>query len=192
MTRTVFNEWDQPTPATRFGAARKRAAIFLWITGAALTLSMGCCSLIYGLMAVMPTNQFLDASNPQHAELIEQLDIVGPYLPYVALAVAMLGFLPGLAYLALAFGVRKGHRGQTLTCEVLLLMQCIVLGGMTALGLMGALLQGQVVGVVMVLVSLGGLLTLLIYTFTLLLRIGHPGARATVTVEDDASRDPWA
>ncbi len=182
-----FNEWEQPTQAHLQQRSRTKAAIFLWITGGMLVLTMGCCSASYSALAMMPL-RFLDPANPQHAELLRQ---IGPMrnLWYGIAAIALLGLIPGFAYLALAFGVRQGRQVQTTICQTLLLLQCILLAGMLAMALLGAAMQRDILSAIMVLVTLGSLLALLIYTLTLLM--GLRDADSTPQHDEIVDRDPW-
>lgn len=123
-TGNAGSEWDEPD---RSAAAPRRAATLLWIIGGVQIVVFGSCSVIYGILSLLTADQ-VAAMAPGNDTLVRQFEQVHPALPVMAVMLLVLGFLPGLAYLVLAFGVRRGRRHPMLFAQLLLITQLIVFG----------------------------------------------------------------
>ncbi len=176
----------QPVPASGSSdPGALRSAAWLWIVGGLEMLSITCCLLGFAVILVVPASEFVGQG--MSATQAQQLNTLKPVLPLIMLGIMLLGFVPGLCYVILAFLVRRGRHRPTLVCRGLLLTQAILLGLMLLNILLGALAQANPWALVLGCFMLGLPLALLIYVFHL---TGQTPTR-TALADSDSQTDPW-
>lgn len=182
------NEWDQlPGPMPSVGVTPPlRAAILLWIVGPLQMAIFGCCGSVYATMAMIPYEEFLKLFEQHQPHMADQADQIHPLLPAFAVSMLVLGFLPGVAYLLLGFGVRKAKPAAINFAQMIALTQGIVLAVFFLLLLAGAVQTGSPMTLTFVLILIGTPLAILGVAFYWLQKAKR--YRDDVLSADD---DPW-
>lgn len=172
------SEWDEPVGPD----ARLRAAIFVWILGGLTVVLCGCCSALLGVMGMMSDQELEEAARqplpPEYFQFKQQL-------PTVALGVLILGFVPGVLYLFLGFGVHKGRSAPTGIALVLAATQAIALAGLAAWDMIAAIRMGNPSALTFVILILGTPLLLLGFAIRWLLAAQQMNASHDVNHDDD-------
>ncbi len=180
---TSTNEWDAPPPGA---ASPLRAAVITWIIGAGQTFLFGLGTVIYGLMALLPEERLHELVRGQNLPE-EQLTLLQPWLMAAfALCCLLLGFIPGVAYVLLGFGIHRGKRLAFESTQMLLLTQAIVLGIFLLLGVSQALAAGSPRHVTLNIVVLGTPLALLITGIRWV-----AAAKRQLAYQTHAGQEPW-
>lgn len=165
----------------------------LWICGSVLSVVFGTCAGWAGLMAIQPMSKverWLKASGAPNAEaLLQQFGQLAPHLPTIAATLAVLGFLPGVAYLILGFPVRRGRRAPAITAFVLSGTQTLVAGLMLVGGLLAAMIAASPLDMTLVVLTWGSLTGLLTYTAWRLLRVIRGNATSPNRIT--SIHEPW-
>ena len=162
---------------------RQRAAVSVWVIGAVQTVAFGCCSALMGMVAMVPLEHFRTVTD---LKVFEQLAGVYPLLGDAAMTGFVLGFLPGLAYLALGFAVRVGRGFSTEVAMVLAATQLVVFGTVFVSNLVVAVTGHSPSAATVNILTLGSLLALLGYGIRCLWL-----ARQSRHGDWDESTDPW-
>jgi hypothetical protein len=118
--------------------SRRRAAVFVWLTGCVEIGLFGSCAV--GLNRT------------------EQL--TGPMLAYMV----GLGLVPGLVYLAMGFGVQAGRTAAIYVAMLIALTQALVLVAVLVNSAVGAFAQGNPQAFTLAVVLPGSLLGLIVAT----------------------------
>ena len=196
---SAFDPWQQP-PAppvdprphtTRPGSHPlwRRAAIFCWVTGAVGFGFFGCCTASMFLMTAAPFSYV--QSGPYAAQLqeagIQNADQWRLMLIGTGIVLMLLINLPGLALIALGFGVRRGIAWARIAAMVITAAQGVLLGLYCFGSAVFALINGDVLGLIMAVVLFSPLPVLAIYTFIVLLRAAGAGRQAAY-IND---HEPW-
>ena len=176
------SEWDLP-PQREDDAAPHRSAKWVWIVGGIETILFGCCSIFLALTASVPLDELEKMADPAQFEMIRQAH---PMLRTVAITTFVLGFVPGVAYLILGFGIKAGQPLPMTIALVLTMMQCIVFGILLINNILSATQVGHPLGVTVNIVTLGSLVGILGYTTHLLWQVKQL-TRTNMPVNDD----PW-
>ncbi len=149
----------------------------MWFLGGLQTLLFGCCSTGYGILAVVPLEQLKQMPN-MNPTTASQLDHIHPWAGAAALALFLLGFCPGVAYLILGFFVKKQRPGPLLASLILVFAQTLVLGVVGLLSILGAVMQGDPMALTICLIFFGTPLLLQGFTIYYLFaaKSGRPAA----------------
>jgi len=178
-------EWDQPK-ATGFAHPPTKAAWFVWIIGLLQVVLLGCCSTAYLTLSLLPEDQLKEAieqqtSDPAITEAFNQ-----DMFRMVAGLCFFLGFVPGVLYLILGFGVQKSKPNWTSFTILLLITQAIVLGVLTLAGIAQGLFTGNPSMVTLNLLLMGTPLLILGYTIYFVRKAANYNRDTLGT-----SSDPW-
>ena len=184
-----LNSWNVP-PQMRGMNPRRRAAYFVWGVGIVEILLFGCCSLGAILARSMPLADLqadFAARNPQvsHEQLNQLAQIYQLAWP-LAVLFLVVGFLPGLAYALLGFGVRKGRPISTNTALLLAITQTIVFGVIFAVNVAGAVMSENLPALTANFIGFGSLLMVLGFTIFWLFR-----AKTIPGGNPDQDFEPW-
>ena len=136
------------------------------------------------ITAAMPTEQFVENFAPYLPA--DQLARVHRLLWHLALSILVLGLLPGIAYIYLGFGVRKGRALPTRVAIGLAVMQTAVLAVLVLDAVVTAISGADPVAVTAAILLRGTPLAILIGCVRVLLR-----ARLTQGDHVDLQVDPW-
>ena len=124
----------------------------------------GCCSGIFFYLPSAPLDQLADNPdlNAQQLETLDQISQTPSEILYaIGIGGLLIGVLPGLLYLFLAFGVRRTRTASIMICLVMSIAQTIVVAVMFLQHVFGALMSGdpcQVTFAIVLWGSMGGLL----------------------------------
>ena len=181
------NDAWQPA-AARPNASRDRAARFTWISAAAVLALFGGCAGLLGLVGAMPRDQMVAQMTEQNpdmaADQVAFIEWFHATAPTAAVVVLLLFVLPAVVLVFAGFGVRRGRPWGRWTALGILSLHAALMG----LWLLGALIEGiatgSVVELVLVVVLIGSLLALLLYTLRLVWR-----ARGQPPGDDEI--EPW-
>jgi hypothetical protein len=190
------SEWDAPSDVSagwgdggqRGGAllAVRRAAVFLWILGGVGVLMWTCLGgtlLWMGLTSRATLERVIQVQlmRPEQREAYALLLEYKPQLPVLGTAVLILGVLPALAGIILAFFVRGQRRGAILAALLVVGFQTMLL----VLYLVGSIAQGAAAGLMEAAIIAGPILILCLFTLRWLwqaLAAMKPGSRADADV----------
>jgi hypothetical protein len=147
-------EWDEPAgPDPNF-----RAAVFVWIAGAVTMLMSGCCAMTAMMLGTVSLEELERvAGQPMPPQFTQ----VQPMLAYVAIAVLVMGFVPGVIYLVLGFGIRRGKLLPIRLAMVLAITQSIVLACLLLWDLAQAITAGNPMALTVSVLLMGTPLALL-------------------------------
>jgi len=171
----------------------RRAAIVQWIVGGLATVFFSCSAA--GVLTIP-----MQLNNPQFAgqlspDQLKMLQMLAPHVKSLAIGIALLGALPGIAHLLLAFFVKNGSRAASLATVVLSSIQGTVLALLALLNVIEAVAIGQPAMATSSVLLLGTLAAPLFYLAFLLSRANRqrPGeADAFDAAADyDLTHDPW-
>lgn len=164
-------------------ARHRRAAIWLWILGA---IEGAVC---LQLLEIAPDFKKLSAEHVAH---MMNLSAVDPRLSGEAVALALtiviglFGILPVVAYLALAFGVRRGKAAAMWGVQIVLFVQLAMVGFYLITGTLAALKQGNPVLMTCIVLGLGTVAAVLLGVLR-----SVRGAQRSVRGDENLSTDPW-
>ena len=163
-------------------------AVWVWVSGAILSLVMGCCVTTLTVAAVVPLEELsAKAGEALSTEQLEQFQRIQPMLVPFTLGVFLLGFVPGLIYLVTGFGVRSGNRPSIVLTRWLIMIQLGWLVLVLVLNVLGLLIQRDMAGLFLSTLIYLPVLWLLYNTLKRLNRI-HRNSETNLEI----SRDPWA
>lgn len=135
-----------------------RAAFWVRMIGFVQVAAFVLCGLPMVLIRLIPTDQLQSMTDPQQFEQIIESQ---PFLGIMAWIFFLLGFLPGMVYLALGFVVRRA-RGLAIDLALFLAVtQCIVFGLLLLRNMVTAFVQASPVSLTVNVLTIGSLLTLL-------------------------------
>jgi hypothetical protein len=180
MAEVVSSETDAPLDQ-RIAALRVRIARWLLWVGAVEVLM---CSLAIWLLTVvrgMTVSQFApnadDATREQIALVLSELQQWA--MPVVVL-IAILGIVPGVAYIVLGPAIRRGSRRVALWAQALLLLQIFILAGDIVVSLYSAIASGSPAQFSLRVVVIGTFVAMLIFIVQRILELRQcQAARAT-------------
>jgi len=164
-------------------ARHRRAAIWLWILGGIEGV------ICLRLLNIAPDFKKLSAENVAH---MMNLPTVDPRLSGEAVAMALsiviglFGMLPVLAYLSLAFGVRRGQAAAMWGVQIVLFVQLAMVGFYLITGTWAALQQGNPVLMTGIVLGLGTVAAVLLGVLR-----SVRGAQRSVRGNENLSTDPW-
>lgn len=166
MAKLGVEPWNEPV-APESGDACRRAAIWVWGVAAGELLLTACCFVMFLSIALVPAADLRQglAENDMPDEQIEQVMQIKPHMAAFAAGYGMLSAIPAVLLAGLAFGVRTGGKWSTITCQVIIVMQMLVVGWITLMAVIAALSMGQLAQFTLALVLLGSLLATLVMTF---------------------------
>jgi len=161
----------------------RQAALWTWITAAVELVLAVPCSLLLGVLAMLPTEQLRQSLEqaqvePEMASLVVQQQTM---LLVRALLVFGVLVVPALVLIWLGFGLQARRAGPATATTVILGVQIAFVG----LILLGALFSGDVAALVANVLVFGALLALLIWTLTRVRTAAAAGAAEQEPVE------PW-
>ncbi|MBL4701639.1 MAG: hypothetical protein JKX85_10320 [Phycisphaeraceae bacterium] len=146
--------WQMAPPPNNGTSHTNIATIALWILAALQGILFGCCSAGMGILTMIPYDELLQ--QPGWTEIDPQgLQIIYDIAGILAVCIFIFGCGPAIAYLILAFFVKKSSRPAIITCIVLLCIETLLLGGMLGFAILGAVVQGNVLGLFMSLFIFG-------------------------------------
>ncbi len=117
--------WNLPPIGVKARNLCRRAAAITWLIGAVQAVFFGTCTAVTAWAALLPLDQLRRVTSH---EQFEQFSNIRPMLGAAVVTVGVLGFVPGVAYVILGFGVRRGHTAATRVVLVLATTQVIVFG----------------------------------------------------------------
>ncbi|MCC7145478.1 MAG: hypothetical protein IT443_03460 [Phycisphaeraceae bacterium] len=173
-----------PTPAY------KHAAHLTWLVAVLNILFFSCCAGILFYMGSLTFDQLrgllhpVESGPPPFDE--DQLRQMYPVLKTMAVALTLLGLIPGLIYLPLGAAVRQGGRTAAAVAMGLGTMQAAFLGLLLLQAIIGSLWSGQISGLVLSLLILGTLLVLILSMVLALHR-----ARRWAPADPTLAVNPW-
>jgi len=147
-----------------------RAARFLWIVGTLELLIFSCSSGSFIWMGTLSTDQWMkmvsatEMSQQQRDVLVQFQDQLPSWSMMMGIAGLLLGVLPGLLFVCLAFAVRKAHRGAIIACMIMASAQAFVLGFITVPNLFQSITNANPVSLTVTVLLFGTPLALLIWT----------------------------
>jgi hypothetical protein len=126
-------------------SASRSAAVWVWAVGALEVLFSGCLMASVAATSALPRQRLVDELRRQNwsPQQIDQIHVLYPLLWAVAVVIFFCGVVPGLAYLAMGFGVRAGRMGWVTACLALTVTQSLVLGVLLLTHLAGAVFSGD-------------------------------------------------
>ena len=142
--RFTSSEWDVQ-PVNGAAASHASAAVWLWVIGALEIVVFSCLAMLFaafGAMAWSEMEQTLAAQNMSDG-MVEQSHSVHAHAGKLAVGMAVVGILPGLAYLVRGVLGRGGGGRAGMVASVLLLTQVVVVAAYGGLSVIGALASGQ-------------------------------------------------
>lgn len=156
----------------------------------------GLCSCSYALIAIIPIDEVASqgAISADHMRAWEQFK---PHSLMLATTTFVLGCVPGVCYLLLGFGVRRGQRGMTIASLILAMTQAIVCGLVLLLSLIEGFRRGEPLAITIPVLTFGTLLGLLVFLCVWLFRAlrvtAYTGYGPTDPrlVEHYDPRNPW-
>lgn len=162
----------------------RRGARWVWWIGGIQGVLCGWMVLSLTTAATMSPEDFAALSKPQVPA--EHLALIHPMLWPLALSTCVLGFLPGLAYIYLGFGVRKGRTLPARISIGLSVIQAILLGVFLVSSIVSAILEAAPAKLTLSVLVLGTPLIVMIYCTRALLR-----TRLVQTFAAETDVDPW-
>lgn len=171
---------SEPSSDSRSGGA----AVACWVAGGVELAVMGCCMLTMLLISFASPAQLQQADLPQGVTP-GQLAVAARW---IAGLLAVLMVVPGLVLLYLGFAVRQGRRGAMLAAGVILIVQAAVVAVLALLSILGSAMTGDVLGLALNVVVLGGVTALLVWAAWRVLRarLGAAG-NGGIDIDDE----PW-
>lgn len=165
--------WDQGVVdpagvAPRSSGASRRAAIGLWVSGAAESVIFGCCSALVTVAGVVPP-EALELPDEQAAEFA----MVQHAILLLGVGVFVLMFLPAVALLLLGFAVRRGGGRAIQWGRAIVAVHIGLVSLLLLFYLIAGLGFGQLLAMVFTVPLLAGLVALLIWTMTQLSAASH-------------------
>ena len=137
-----------------------RAAFWVRMIGFVQVAAFCFFGLPIVLIRLIPTDQLRSMTDSQQFKQIIESQ---PFLGTMAWMFFLLGFLPGLVYLALGFVVRRG-RGLAIDVALFLAVtQCIVFGLLLLRNMAAAFVHASPVSLTVNVLTVGSLLALLIH-----------------------------
>ena len=147
------------TPEANGSALGARAAFWIRIIGFVQVAAFGLFGLPMVLIRWIPTDQRRRMTQPQQFKQMIELQ---PFLDTLGWMVFLLGFLPGMVYLALGFAVRRGHGLAIDVALLLAVTQCIVFGLFLLRNMAAAIEQASPASLTINVLTVGSLLALLL------------------------------
>ena len=179
--------WHVPPPASD---APRRAAIATWTVAAVQLLAFGCCSCMLTAVGLMPEGQFRQQlERPDQEVSPEQVDMLVQIQPFLlGLGVVLMAaiVLPALVLVILAFKVRAASLGATTAARLILILQAVLVSLLVLANVVSAILQGDILGMLMPLVIFGGLLILMVWAIR---RLGE--VRDAIDLSRAYHDQPW-
>lgn len=166
-------------------AACQKAARWVWTVGVLEMAAGGCATTCLGSLATQTKESLLEQAGPEFPAA--QFELVYPWLAPTAILIFVLGFLPGLVYVLLGFGVKAGRMGQVTFALVLALTQVIVLVFLGLSHVAGAWIAADPCALTSGVVLFGSPIFLLAVTLQWLLR----AQRLHRQIQHEET-DPWA
>ena len=168
-------------PPTRAGSS-ERAARWIWWIGGAETLLFGTCSALSANVASTPVERII--SQLDGSVDVAQLTAAHEKLWPVVALLLILGVVPGLAYLVLGFGIRRGVLAATRVGLVICGTQAVVVTFFAVNTVLAAILTLNPVAVSVWVILLGTPTALLMFLVRALLRAQAEQACLRTTVAD--------
>ncbi|MDX1682153.1 MAG: hypothetical protein R3336_03435 [Phycisphaeraceae bacterium] len=134
----------------------RRAALLCWLTGAMEILIFGCCAGVFAMFGQFSAEQF---PPEQH----EQFKLIQQIAPLVAVAVVVMGVLPGLIYVGLGFAVKAQKTWAVVTGLIFAIGQAFMLGLMLLYSLVNAVMMMDPVSFTLNVIVIGSPLALLVF-----------------------------
>jgi len=146
--------WQMPPSPNNGTNHTNIATITLWILAAVQGILFGFCSVGMSVLTMIPYDELLQ--QPGWSEIDPQgLQILYDIAGILAVCVFVFGCGPAIAYLILAFFVKKSSRPSIITCIVLLCIQTLILAALLGFAILGAVAQGNVLGLFMSILMFG-------------------------------------
>lgn len=186
---------DEPHVPTTGGVdPPARAALFLWIVGGLQAVFFTSCAACMGIAALLPADQWQEVLAQQNQSLpqgVTPSQFQGAMLP-LAVLMFVLGVLPGIAYIVLAFFVRKAKPGAINLALLILITQMVVLGVMFLLNVGTGIVAGAPIQITVTVLTQGSLLAILFATARWLFKARSYGTEVIGQESDPWSEgDPW-
>ena len=157
----VINNCGSPSPCRQPPLVAKRAASLVWWLGSAEVVVGSAAAAIFIAAARMPVTKLISWGQPMP---LDELAIAQGRLLPVAMLFALLGTVPGLAYLVLGFPVRSGRRWPIFLALLLVVTQSVALGVALIGGTIQAVRVGQPPLLTLNVLVFGSPIAFLIYT----------------------------
>jgi len=162
-----------------------RAATLMVVAGALELVCFGLLALCCLSVAVTPLEELQSKMQLPPAQLTQMSQVKESAVP-MAVTLVLMGVVPGLAYLGLSLGVRRGRYVSTQISMLLVATQMIVLGLMFLAVALESMMQLNPVVLTFNVITLGSLLMLLAFIFKHLMQ-----ARIGAKLALRSDREPW-